>query len=182
MPLEAADKCMSVQQVKHHYDSFDAAWYSFVGFHEDSGWPTLDSKWCAEGKKVECWTTLHLSHSVNLDIKPGLVTEVLRALQMPVLLSSPYILGAGICLIPCPLSLCIHGNRCFLGQLLAIKQFLSWHVSDHNHCKVHTTIFDMHIALRVLGSILIEINTFCNECSFGKSIHVESLMVCCGWL
>ena len=39
------------------------------------------------------------------------------------MLSGSYILVVGMCCLCCPLPLCIHGNSCLVGQLLAIEQY-----------------------------------------------------------
>ena len=69
------------------------------------------------------------------------------------MLSSSCILVSSMCLLACPLPLCIHGNSCPLGQLPASEQCLNRYVSDHNHCEAHTSISVLCVPIRVKGSI-----------------------------
>ncbi len=54
MSLEAADKAIFVQQVKHHHVwvDVDLQYSIHLGSFVDSGWLMLDAKWCSYGQKV----------------------------------------------------------------------------------------------------------------------------------
>ena len=91
----------------------------------------------------------------NVDYRPGLITKVLRYYRS-CSISGSSILGCSICLLSCPLPLCIHGNSCPWCQLLAIEQCLNRLESDHNHCEAHMSISVLCIPMRVKGSIWID--------------------------
>ena len=78
------------------------------------------------------------------------------------MLSSSCLLVSSMCLLACPLPLCIHGNSCPLGQLPASEQCLNRHVSDHNHCEAHTPISVLCVPIRVKGSIW-SVSIFCRD-------------------
>ena len=66
------------------------------------------------------------------------------------MVSGSCIFVSSVCLLSCPLPLCIHGNSCPLGQLPTIEQCLNRLVPSHNHCKEHTSISVLCIPMRVL--------------------------------
>jgi len=76
------------------------------------------------------------------------------------MLSGSCLLVSSMCLLACPLPLCIHGNSCPLGQLSASEQCLNRHVSDHNHCEAHTSFSVLCVPMRVKGSIWSVSNIF----------------------
>ena len=102
------------------------------------------------------------------------------------MLSCSGIFVSSMCLLSCPLPLCIDGNSCLLGQLPAIEQCLNRHVSDHNHCKAHPSISVFCVPIRVKGSIWSVSNIFARYCPRWEVNYVDSLMVfqkaCCSGL
>jgi len=117
--------------------------------------------------------TLQLSQYVHdVDNKPGLITKVLsyyRSCSM----SGSCVLVCRMCLLSCPLLLCIHGNTCPWGQLPAIEQCLNRLVLINNIVRhihlVHTNAsqgVNMDCIHSSRGNILI-----------GRSTRVDSSMV-----
>ena len=141
MPLELWKMWWSVQQVKYHHDlwCWSLVWYWHYWVVEDCGSLTLNAKWCAYGKKVECWTALQLSQWVcNADVKPVLITKVLRILQ--VIFFVTCFMHPLMCLFYLSFAPMSHGNSCPRGQLPGSEQCLVIFVVDKNHCKAHTSM------------------------------------------
>ncbi len=72
-----------------------------------------------------------------MDIKPGLITKVLKMQHSDSVRSVSCILGGMMCLLTCPLPLCNHENNCPSGQLLSSEQCLITFAVDYYRCKVH---------------------------------------------